>query len=509
MNKRNWEQYKKSDEGKRVIALFDPAIVNFAEIYKFTETPAYPYNDGMTYAAEDWDCNMPDIDSEIRSREDYEKIIDELEFHRVLQITEDGVVTFEDTALIKADDYRRKVSAIHFISLILYYRADFFKPLLHPADFNTIQTASSKLGIELPAIPHGRNYRDYLIYYYDICIAFYNFQQEYGLTDAEFCACLYDYASTLGDEEHKVEIELPTPTNIWLTGASKEDIAAIERNGNADEMIWACKERTRRGDIVILYALAPHSCIHSIWRASTSGLFNPFDYYQNRTIITNGVDIPHISNKELKAHQYFSQLPIVKKNMQGVSGVELSAKDYIELLALIAEKGFDTAQLPNLAAAITDYVTPDVEIEKDVEDKILTPLLTKLGYSESDYTRQLAQKAGRKMKVIPDFVFFPKGEEHFQTAPLIIEAKYDMGTVRGYSNAFTQALSYARILRSDVMGICDKERLVLYDVSSGTARQETPIFEQHWAVIYTDTSTLNRLVKLIGKETMLNKKSNV
>ncbi len=509
MNKRNWEQYKNSDDGKRVIAMFDPATVNFAEIYRFTETPAYPYNDDMIYAAEEWDCNIPDIDIEVHSREDYEKIIDEIEFHRVIQITNDGVITFEETALIKANDYRRKVSAIHFISLILYYRADFFKPLLYPAAFNIIQAACSKLGIELPAIPHGRDYRDYLAYYYDICIAFNDFQKEYGLTDAEFCACLYDYASTLGDEEQKVGIELPTPTNIWLTGASKEDIAAIERNGNADEMIWACNERTRRGDIVILYALAPHSCIHSIWRASASGLFNPFDYYQNRTIITNGVDIPHITNKELKSHPYFSLLPIVKKNMQGVSGVELSAKDYLELLTLIGEKGGDTAQLPNLAATIADYVTPDVKIEKDVEEKILIPLLTKLGYSEHDYTRQLTQKAGRRLKVIPDFVFCPGGKEHFQTAPFIIEAKYDMGTLREYSNAFAQALSYARIMRSDMMGICDKERLVIYDVSSGTAKQETPIFEQHWAVIYTDTSTLNRLVKLIGKETMLNKKGNV
>ena len=42
-------------------------------------------------------------------------------------------------------------------------------------------------------------------------------------------------------------------------------------------------------------------------------------------------------------------------------------------------------------------------------------MLKRLGYTESDWTRQLSQKAGRKEKAIPDFVFFPKGEKHFFT----------------------------------------------------------------------------------------------
>src|SRR5690606_25823749 len=97
------------------------------------------------------------------------------------------------------------------------------------------------------------------------------------------------------------------------------------------------------------------------------------------------------------------------KNFQGVSGVQFSATDYKELQRLLKEKAFDVSVLPQL-------YRPDLEIEgnlkneKDVEEKLLIPLLEKLGYSANDWTRQLSQKAGRKEKAIPDFVFLPTGE---------------------------------------------------------------------------------------------------
>ena len=41
-------------------------------------------------------------------------------------------------------------------------------------------------------------------------------------------------------------------------------------------------------------------------------------------------------------------------------------------------------------------------------------MLLQLGYSEADWSRQLSQKAGRTEKAIPDFVFFQRGEKHFE-----------------------------------------------------------------------------------------------
>ena len=145
------------------------------------------------------------------------------------------------------------------------------------------------------------------------------------------------------------------------------------------------------------------------------------------------------------------------------------------------------------------------ETEKDVEEKILIPMLKLLGYREEDWTRQLSQKAGRRLKAIPDFVFFPKGERHFASAPMVIEAKLDMSLVTEQQNAFSQGLSYAKMLRSSIMGICDKERLILYKVdNNGFADQNSPIFEEHWASIYGDSEIGAKLNQLIGREVIIN-----
>jgi hypothetical protein len=195
-----------------------------------------------------------------------------------------------------------------------------------------------------------------------------------------------------------------------------------------------------------------------------------------------------------------SQLPIVKKNLQGINGVELSSKDYSELLRMIGERGDDISKYPKLfESGAVNF--GDIKLEKDVEENILIPILKRLGYSESDWSRQLSQKAGRKEKAIPDFVFFPHGEKHFENAPMVIEAKLDMSPVQEMQKAFKQALSYARMLRSSIMGICDKERLLLEKIDkNGAADRSNPIFENHWSTIYCNAEVGAELNHLIGRE---------
>jgi len=108
----------------------------------------------------------------------------------------------------------------------------------------------------------------------------------------------------------------------------------------------------------------------------------------------------------LKSDPYFSQVPIVRKNLQGINGVQLTARDYSELLRLIKGKGGNVEDYPKLFEG-RSVEFGEIKLEKDVEEKILIPMLKRLGYAEEDWTRQLTQKAGRGLKAIPDFVFFP------------------------------------------------------------------------------------------------------
>lgn len=170
---------------------------------------------------------------------------------------------------------------------------------------------------------------------------------------------------------------------------------------------------------------------------------------------------------------------------------------------MIQEKGGDITKYPKLfEGEAVDF--GKIQVEKEVEENILIPILQRLGYNDSDWTRQLALKAGRKEKAIPDFVFFPQGEKHFENAPMVIEAKFDMSSMQESQNAFKQGLSYARLLHASYMGICDKERFILYKIdSNGFTDCDAPIFENHWSTIYSDNEIGAELNHLIGREAIV------
>lgn len=231
------------------------------------------------------------------------------------------------------------------------------------------------LGIELSPVPLQKNPEERCLYLVDICRKIEDFRVANSLTKPEVCALLYGYAPERVEylESHNPQDtpDLPAPTRIWMTGASKEDWKAglLEK----DENVWAGNERTLRGDIVVIYALSPHSCIHSVWRAVDDGEANPFDYYVNRVAVGHRTDVPRITFKDLKADPAMSQVPMVRDNLQGINGKELSYQDYQSLLDMFAAKGFDIATLPNLEAPRLENDNKDILVEDDVSVKNSSP----------------------------------------------------------------------------------------------------------------------------------------
>lgn len=508
MNTKVWTLYKQSKEGKKLIDIFNPdaddTFLQAEKVFKFAQpfNAELPVETSLGYFEHIFfnvtlneDC-LEYFSGEDILRDDF---IDFISCFEVKDLKYDvGTVALDDKIIISKENYRSKARIMDSLSLVLFYLHPFFKPVIYPFRFDVFQRNCNRIGIELPEIPRSSNYMEYPIYYYDICVAINDFQNNHQLTDSEMCACIYGCAELLIDNEEEVSA-LPKPVNVWLTGAGKHDYQELEKMEVA-EHIWACNERTRRGDIVVIYCKSPYSFIHSIWRASSEGIFNPFDYYHCRTLVSSGIKVPKISYHDLKEHPYFSNVPIVRKNLQGLNGVELTSRDYTELLSLIESKGGDISVLPKLFEK-SEGLSDTLRTEKDVENNLLIPLIEKLGYSRNDWTRQAMQKAGRNLKAIPDFVFFPKGMEHFQNAPFLIEAKYSMASVRELKNAFEQAVSYARIMQCKVMGICDKERLIIYRITHvGTWNQSKPVFENHWEVINNDADVYAELVKIIAPE---------
>ena len=522
-----WDMYKESPEGKRVIDLFDLGpVLDAAEqmehkgemfygwakgIYDFAcgKTPElFPKSYKTDFPADLADefmamiINMKEDSGTIDemappTREVFERFVDT---YYLSFTNEKG----EEVIYQKASDFRAKSSSIHVLSLALFFWNPFFVPMLYYGRFDIIQSSCARLGIELPALPRTSHYKEYLMYYYDICVAINTWAAEHQLNDAEMCACLYDYAPRFASAEEGNR-DLPKPTNVWFVGADKGDFETIDDLADPTPHFWQCNDRVLRGDIVVVYCRTPRSYIHSIWRAACDGIYNPFDNYTSRTLLVNGIRIPEITHKELREHPYFKEVPIVRKNLQGIGRTELTATDYDELLKWVDEKGGDVDALPKLYDG-SRQVRSDIKLEKDVEEKILIPVLEDLGYVKGDWVRQLKYKKGRGISEIPDFVLLPEGEELHVHSPLMIEAKLHMKTSKERAENFSQAYSYARTVYARYLGICDKIRLVLFERNAeGCYDQSRPVFDEQWAVILNDTPTFSRLAKLIGKSVLQHK----
>ena len=214
MNKSFWTLFKNSDEGRRAIDLFNPEGKQDAE----------------------WIQGIFSIFKKFEPDADVSLLVE------FLYLIEDNNILFgwEDIP------------------------HPFFVPMLYPRRFDVFRRNCEVLGIELPSIPKVRDYFQFLLYYLDICNAVETFRSKNNLTPSEVCACIYYYAPMELDSDGIKEMELPRPTNIWLTGASKQDIKMLEERNMEYTGTWACNEKTRPGDIVVLYATAPYSCIHSI-----------------------------------------------------------------------------------------------------------------------------------------------------------------------------------------------------------------------------------------------------
>ncbi len=512
MNQKIWNFYKQTDEYKRLTAIFNPDAEDYAAtteaVFRFAEELGDDKGaDSLIDLYDAIEANLIaqniNLSKDI-TREEFEQFIDNFELYRyaINDKSEITLLTGARDLIIRKDNYRGKASSVDALSTVLYFRHAYFKPVLLGTRFSIIQDNCDQLEIDLPSFPKAHDYKAALMWYFDLCAVFNDFQKKYEMTDPEFCACLYGLAASLKDEKEKKP--MPKPINVWMTGADKEDVKSLEKSMENDSL-WACNENTRRGDIVVLYATSPNSCIHSIWRADSEGTFNPFDYYQNRTRVSEGVKVTRIPLNELKADPVFGQLPMLNNNLQGLNGKRLPNWAYEALLKMISAKGDDISKLPVLYET-KNWKQVHRASEKQVEEEVLIPFLHDLGYVDTDWDRQLRMKSGRKEeREIPDFVFFPHGEKQFENAPLLIEAKWLMKSEKDRNDAYRQALSYARMLQAPIFGICDEERLIIYKKQkNGSFSYGSPEFEATWGAIAGDGDIHEELVHLIGAEVIKN-----
>ena len=384
-----------------------------------------------------------------------------------------------------------------FIDSLAYYSTlfaidypDLFVPYYFQFNFNILELIANEFDIELPAMPVKKDYKGRFFYYGEVCVALKEFQKKHELDDYELCAFLYDFAPKYvgGSSSYIIdEDKLPEAKSAFFIGSSKKDPFYTE---NADAVtVWQCNPDTRAGDLIVMYLLSPDSAVRSVWRSRSIGFNDPFFYYYRCAYIGNPVQIQPVSLNDMRKDKILSDMWIVRKNMQGLNGVELKPSEFNRILDLAK------ADVPRLKYDIPDNDS-EFNRERDVENKLVKPLLERLDYSDSDYIQQLYIEIGNhNHALIPDFVLLPSKSHGRQIAFAVLEAKLSITNQKQLEETITQARSYAKLLGAKYQMIASKEKLWLFSDKDDFAKD---IFSADWFDLH-DPDKFSQLYKLIGK----------
>lgn len=442
-----WNLYKQSPDGQKAIKEFEE-IDGYTLLRKYTPyyvkfTPEGLYNDWLEniscYGVSD--CEIPTSLDE--SKDFYEALV-------VLGIMINGKVW------IPRNDFRDMLGFIQPVSYILSrFAPEYFFPYLFVCRFFDLKKIADAFGINLPLVPSRTDHKGRCMYYWQLCDIFYQFRKANNLSPVELCAFLYDFAPNYIPKE---KVDIPKPAQAWFIGGYTQKTEI-----DLDFIFWQANPETKKGDILIYYEKSPKSAITCLWIAQTDGVIDPLFHYYSNTYISDKIDIPHITLKELQADEYFYKHPLIRKKFQGVNGWPMSSEDYSELLRMIKAKGFDIDTLPKLyAPALLNNLS--ISCERDVEVQLLEYYLNKMGwYENKDFIRQLPIHAGRGHRVFPDYALHYDKKPDYERAKVLIEAKFHMKNNQDIEEAFKQARSYANILESSVIVLCDKQCLIVYE----------------------------------------------
>lgn len=100
--------------------------------------------------------------------------------------------------------------------------------------------------------------------------------------------------------------------------------------------------------------------------------------------------------------------------------------------------------------------------ECDVEVALVEPLLSRLGYTEKDWLRQMPLRMGRGERIYPDYVFGTQTTRGEECADMVLEAKFTIGGEKALRETYLQAVSYAYRLRAKTVMLAAREGLWLF-----------------------------------------------
>ncbi len=347
---------------------------------------------------------------------------------------------------------------IEYKSLLYSYGEPSLRiPYFFKLSYHVLTSICSFFEIVLPACPKRKDSRARYYHYYEICECMHEFRESMGWTPAMLWAFLYDFAPKAVGVRDWLWKNPPKPRAAYFIGGSKNDYYLKERNLDKDYItLWQANPDAQPGDLHVMYITYPNSRVEYIWQAVSPGFIDPFFYHYRCIYIGNVIKTPYLTQKEMKLDPILSALPIVRKNMQGVDGTPIPPSAYNHIIDLLEQKqpGVNTYHKFD-----TKYEQADVKIqsEADVEIMLLEPLLAKLGWSKSDYVRQMPLRMGRNHTVYPDYAIKPDFTPGREKAYFVWEAKRSINNSKQLHTDIGQAVTYARRLNAHGLGLISPE----------------------------------------------------
>ena len=365
----------------------------------------------------------------------------------------DGIIEELSTDDAAFDDFSWSIA--YYSTLLSYFYPETYIPYYFKFNYNILEMISDTFCIDLPEMPKKSDHKGRFFFYDELCCALHDFRKQNMLTPYEFFAFLYDLAPKyIGGVDSYIIKELPEPKAAYFIGGSKDDAFLADETDHITP--WQCNVDTKAGDMIVMYLRSPISAIDSVWRSCSVGFNDPFFYFYHCSYISDPFYMNRISLNDIKKDVKLAKMSIVRKNMQGVNGVEIKPSEYARILKL----GKCNAPEIKYSSDISDTTFCT---EKDVEEKIIKPLLKQLGYSEKDYIQQLYIEIGNhNHALIPDFILMPKKTGNGYKAFAIIEAKLSVTSEKQLNDAKKQARSYAKLLSAKKLAVISKEKIWVY-----------------------------------------------
>lgn len=327
-------------------------------------------------------------------------------------------------------------------------------PYFFVGSYHILEYIAQHFEIVLPTMPKAHDYFGRYLHYFELCRVLTQERIRQGWSTAEMCAFLYDFAPKYIGGKEWIWTSLPAPRSVYVIGTSP-DYSAFS-DSKYDILRWQGNQETQPGDIILLYQWAPVSSFVSVWRAVSPGFYDPFFFYYRCHYIANEMKIPRVTYEELRLDELFRNHPLIRTHMLGMNGTEITPNEYLHIMELLHGKGYDISLLPQIEGN-NNTIDVKIETERDVEVKLLEPLLEQLGWKKDQYIRQMPLKMGRGSCVYPDYVIMPKFNPGREKGTWIVEAKKTIPSQRQLEVDKAQASSYAQRLNTKGLVLVSKE----------------------------------------------------